>query len=85
MPTGEIRVAKSRGVAAILQLLIPGAGYMYYGNLLSGIAAFLLTAVGYVFFIVPGVILHFLIIISVLTYNTETVMRVKLDGKETDL
>ena len=48
----------SRGLAAILSLFIPGLGQMYKGQILNGIAWFFIVAIGYVFFVIPGLILH---------------------------
>lgn len=56
--------APSPGVAAVLSLVIPGAGQMYTGNVGTGIAWLLFTAVGYVAFILPGLILHIVCILS---------------------
>jgi uncharacterized Zn finger protein (UPF0148 family) len=51
-------------LAFLLSLLIPGLGQIYTGRLLAGIIWFLLTAVGYVCFIAPGIILHICCAIS---------------------
>lgn len=48
----------SRVVAFILSLFIPGLGQLYKGQLLNGLVWFLVVVAGYVFFIVPGLILH---------------------------
>jgi TM2 domain-containing membrane protein YozV len=45
-------------VAAVLSLVIPGAGQMYKGQVLNGLVWLLLVAVGYALFIVPGIVLH---------------------------
>lgn len=49
----------SRIVAFFLSLLIPGLGQLYKGQLLNGLVWFIVVAIGYVAFIIPGVILHF--------------------------
>jgi TM2 domain-containing membrane protein YozV len=54
----------SRLVAMILSLLIPGLGQLYKGQPINGLAWFVLTILGYVFFIVPGLILHFCCILG---------------------
>lgn len=46
------------GVAAVLSLVIPGAGQMYKGQIGAGICWLIGTVVGYCLFIVPGLILH---------------------------
>ncbi len=48
----------SRGVAALLSFLIPGAGSIYKGDVALGVVWFVITALGYVVFIVPGLVLH---------------------------
>jgi TM2 domain-containing membrane protein YozV len=52
------------GVAAVLSLFMPGAGQMYKGRIGEGIGWLFLTAVGYVFFICPGVLIHMFCILS---------------------
>ena len=52
------RAAWSPGVAAVLSLVIPGAGQMYKGRVGLGLGWLCLVAVGYVLFIFPGVCLH---------------------------
>jgi TM2 domain-containing membrane protein YozV len=47
----------SPAVAAVLSMLVPGAGQMYTGNLLSGLLWFMLVAAGYTL-ILPGLFLH---------------------------
>tara|TARA_R110002072_G_scaffold75624_5_gene177880 strand:- start:3574 stop:3918 length:345 start_codon:yes stop_codon:yes gene_type:complete len=54
----------SPGVAALLSFLIPGAGQMYKGDVGTGIVWFIFTILGYFLFIAPGVILHFICIIT---------------------
>ncbi len=46
------------GVAAVLSFLIPGLGQMYKGQIGAGIAWLFCVVVGYLLFIVPGLILH---------------------------
>ncbi len=52
------------GIAAILSLLIPGAGQMYKGQVGNGLVWFVVVVVGYVFFILPGLILHLCCIVG---------------------
>jgi len=54
----------SPGVAAVLSFFIPGLGHIYRGRVLIGILLFFCTAAGYVFLIIPGVILHVLSIVT---------------------
>ena len=51
-------------MAAVLSLIIPGAGQMYKGNVGTGLMWLFGTAVGYVAFIVLGVILHLVCIVN---------------------
>jgi TM2 domain-containing membrane protein YozV len=48
----------SKGVAALLSFIIPGAGHIYKGSVGAGIAWLIFTTIGYFFFIIPGIILH---------------------------
>lgn len=52
------------GVAMVCSFLIPGLGQIYKGQVFNGLAWLCLTALGYVCFIVPGVILHICCIIG---------------------
>jgi hypothetical protein len=53
----------SPGVARVLSVVWPGLGHIYRGRILSGIVWMIVTPLGYVCFIVPGLILHLLCII----------------------
>jgi TM2 domain-containing membrane protein YozV len=46
------------GVAAVLSLVIPGAGQMYKGQIGPGILWLIGTVAGYCAFIIPGLIAH---------------------------
>lgn len=52
------------GVAAVLSLVIPGAGQMYKGQVLNGLVWLLVVVVGYLMFIFPGLILHLICIVG---------------------
>ena len=54
----------SPGIAAILSLFIPGVGQMYKGRVAEGILWLIFTPIGYLFLIVPGLILHILCIVT---------------------
>jgi TM2 domain-containing membrane protein YozV len=54
----------SRGVAAVLSLIIPGAGQMYQGRVLSGFVWLFMVVTGYMVFVLPGLVLHILCIVS---------------------
>jgi TM2 domain-containing membrane protein YozV len=60
----QVVVSKpSNGVAALLSLLIPGAGQMYKGSVGTGLVWMFVVVIGYCAFIVPGVILHLICIL----------------------
>ena len=48
----------NRGIAALLSLVIPGAGHMYCGRVLSGLVWLVCVAVAYVLFFPLGILLH---------------------------
>ncbi len=54
----------SPGAAAVLSLVIPGAGQMYKGKIGKGILYLLVVVAGYSLFIIPGLILHILCIVD---------------------
>ena len=51
-------------LAAILSFFFPGVGQMYKGEIGAGIAWFFGTVLGYVFLIIPGIIIHILCILN---------------------
>jgi TM2 domain-containing membrane protein YozV len=61
----------SRGIAILLSLLIPGAGHLYKGDIFSGLLFFILIPIGYLLFIIPGAILHFISIVTAGLGNTK--------------
>lgn len=60
----ECQSQPSRGVAAVLSLIIPGAGQMYRGDIASGLLWLIGTVIGYCVFIIPGLILHFCCVVK---------------------
>jgi TM2 domain-containing membrane protein YozV len=54
----------SPGVAALLSLLIPGAGQMYKGQVLKGLVWLFVIPVGYLMLILPGLFLHLCCIVG---------------------
>lgn len=56
--------AASPGVAAVLSLVIPGAGQMYNGHVLRGLVWLVVVVFGYTAFVMPGVFLHVCCIIA---------------------
>lgn len=57
------------GIAAVLSLVIPGAGQIYRGKLGRGLLWLMFTLLGYALFIVPGLIIHLVCIISAYSGN----------------
>lgn len=54
----------SGGVAMVLSFFIPGLGQLYKGQLLNGFGWFAIVALGYVFLLIPGIVLHFCCVIG---------------------
>ena len=54
----------SPGIAALLSFVIPGAGQMYKGKIGTGIFWFIIVIIGYFMFILPGLILHLICVIT---------------------
>lgn len=59
----------SRLIAGLLSLVIPGLGQLYKGQFLNAVVWFVLTIIGYVALVIPGVILHVLCVIGAMTGN----------------
>ncbi len=49
---------RSRLVAGLLSFLIPGLGQLYKGQILRGVVWFVAVFIGYLFLILPGLVLH---------------------------
>jgi TM2 domain-containing membrane protein YozV len=58
----ESRHTPNAAAAAVLSLIVPGAGQLYAGRPLSAIAWFMVVSMGYLLLVVPGVLLHILCI-----------------------
>jgi TM2 domain-containing membrane protein YozV len=56
----EVRPAPNPAAAAVLSMIVPGAGQLYAGRPLSGLTWFVLVTMGYMLLIIPGVLLHVL-------------------------
>ncbi len=67
-PNSEARSDFNPGVAALLSLIIPGAGQIYKGSLVVGLAWLMFTIVGYFIFVLPGLVIHLLSIFN--AYNS---------------
>lgn len=64
VPIGVQQRAWNPGVAAVLSFFIPGLGHIYKGHIGSGILLFVVTVIGYVAFIIPGLIIHLCAILA---------------------
>lgn len=60
----EQRHAPNAAAAAVLSLIVPGAGQLYAGRPVSAVTWFVLVTIGYLLLIVPGILLHILCIAS---------------------
>ncbi len=49
-------------LGGILSFLLPGLGQVYVKKVLRGSLLFILTALGYCFFILPGIVVHIIVI-----------------------
>ena len=54
----------SPGVAALLSFVIPGAGQIYREKIGTGLFWFFIVLIGYVMFILPGIVLHIICIVA---------------------
>ena len=60
----ELPRSTNPAVAAVLSLIVPGAGHLYAGRPLSAVIWFVVVSLGYLLLIVPGVVLHVLCLAS---------------------
>jgi TM2 domain-containing membrane protein YozV len=59
---GHAHIRPSDTVAAVLSLIIPGAGQIYKGRTIMGLVWLVVTVLGYLTLVVPGMLLHFICI-----------------------
>jgi len=59
---GYIPLRPNDAVAAVLSLVIPGAGQIYKGKIAVGVAWLVFTVLGYLTLVLPGMLLHFICI-----------------------
>ena len=48
---------KNSGLAAVLSFFVPGLGQIYNGQIGTGLLFFFGTAIGFLFLVVPGIVL----------------------------
>lgn len=53
----------SPGAAAIISLFVPGLGQLCLGRVFTGMFFLVMVPLGYLCFIVPGIILHMICVI----------------------
>jgi len=58
------RQRSNPGVAALLSVPWPGAGHIYCGEVGAGLGWMMATFIGYIAFIIPGIILHICCIVA---------------------
>jgi TM2 domain-containing membrane protein YozV len=56
---GHAHIRPNDTIAAVLSVFIPGAGQIYKGKTLIGIAWLVFTVLGYLTLVLPGMLLHF--------------------------
>ena len=54
----------SPGVAAVLSFFVPGLGQIYKGRIGLGLVCLVGAVVGYLVFIVPGLVVHLLVVLD---------------------
>lgn len=59
-------------LAAFLSFLIPGVGQLYRGQIAAGLLWFFLVPLGYVLFVIPGLILHIICIFGAIAGNSRS-------------
>ena len=59
----------SPGIAAVLSLVIPGAGQMYLGSVGLGLILFAGAIFGYLLFILPGLVVHLVSVIAAASWK----------------
>lgn len=59
-----VKSKPSKGIAAVINIVFPGAGHLYQGRVLVGTILFFLTVLGYFFFFLPGLVMHFLVVLD---------------------
>ncbi len=54
------------GIAAVLSFFVPGLGQLYKGRFFAALFWFVAVGLGYIFLVIPGIILHLLCILFAL-------------------
>lgn len=56
-------------MGAVLSFFIPGLGQLIQGRLFTALLCFIVTGIGYVCFILPGLIIHLCVIVDAYKYE----------------
>lgn len=64
LATGSTSSGPNPMLAAVFSFILPGAGQMYAGRIGAGLVWFVGVIIGYVFLILPGIVLHIACIYS---------------------
>jgi len=51
-------------MAILLSLICPGLGHLLNGRIIQAMVLFVVTVAGYICFVVPGLIIHLLVIVD---------------------
>lgn len=71
----------SPAAAAALSLFLPGVGQIYSGRVPQGVAWMLATGLGYLLFLVPGLILHICCIVNAAAVPAKTLQQNALPAR----
>ena len=75
---------KNRWLGAFLSFIIPGAGSIYAGKVKTGFLLLILTILGYLAFILPGIFIHLIAVFfgydHVRRFNIECLKTLKQRG-----
>ncbi len=64
-----VQQRSSRGVAILFNLFWPGIGQIYQGRAFAGLFFMFGTPIGYLFLLIPGMILHLICILDAALYR----------------
>lgn len=56
---------------ALASFFVPGLGQLIQGRVLAALIAFVLTFLGYLCFIVPGLVIHLIVVIDAANFERE--------------
>jgi hypothetical protein len=68
----------------MLSFFIPGLSQLVQGRLLTAILCFCLTLAGYVCFIVPGLLMHLMVIVDAVSYDRRSLVKAVRQASQGD-